>query len=61
MKLSEFYDEISRRTDTDKTQINVAETKRCLAVMFDVLEDLKPAEAFDLIAKGLAAAGKRHR
>ncbi len=29
--------------------------------MFDLLKDLKPDEAFDLIAKGLAQAAKRNR
>jgi len=61
MNLSEFYNEIARRADTAGTEINVAEVKRVLAVMFDVLEDLKPAEAFEVIAKGLASAGKRRR
>ena len=36
MKLSEFQNEVSRRVDTAGTQINVAETKRVLAVAFEV-------------------------
>ena len=61
MKLSEFYDEISRRTDTEKTSINVAETKRVLTVMFDLLKDLEPDVVFDLLSKGVSAAVKRGR
>ena len=37
MKLSDFQNEVSRRVDTAGTKINVAETKRVLAVAFDVL------------------------
>lgn len=61
MKLTDFLNEVARRADTDKVKINAAETKRVIAVFFDLLEDLKPEEAFDIIAKGLAQAGKRQR
>lgn len=53
MKLSDFYHEVSRRADTDKTKINVAETKRVLAQAFAVLAELSADEATALIANGL--------
>ena len=61
MKLNDFLNEVARRADNDKVKINVADTRRVIAVMFDLLKDLKPDEAFDLIAKGLAQAAKRNR
>jgi len=61
MKLSEFYNEVSRLTDTAKTQINVAETKRVLACAFDVLVSLDSDDMADTVAKGLAAAKKRQK
>lgn len=61
MKLTDFYHEVSRKADTEKVQINAADVSRVLSVMFDILEDLKPAEAFDVISKGLASAAKRRR
>ena len=51
----------ARRADKEKIHINVAETKRVLACFFDVLENQKPAVAFDVIAKGLKRAGTRRR
>ncbi len=59
--LNEIYNEVARRADKAKIQINVADTKRVLACFFDVMEDQKPAVAFDLIAKGLKRAGTRRR
>ncbi len=59
MKLPDFYNEVSRHTDTGKTQINVAETKRVLSVAFQVLCKMDSAEAADTIAKGLAVAKKK--
>ncbi len=59
--LSEFYNQVARKADTKGTKIGVAETKRVLAVFFDELEDLKPEDAFDIVTKGLKAAGKRRR
>jgi hypothetical protein len=61
MTLNDFYNEISRRADTAGLSINVAETKRVLAVFFDLLEDLRPEEAFEIVSKGLKQAGKRRR
>jgi hypothetical protein len=61
MTLTEFYNEVARRADTAGLKINVAETKRVLATFFDVLEDLSPCDAFDMVAKGLKQAGKRRR
>lgn len=59
MTLNDLYNEIARRTDTEKTKINVAETRRVLSEAFVVLSGLSAAEASTLIAKGLAAGEKK--
>ena len=61
MTLTEIYNEVSRKADTAGLSINVVETKRVMATFFDVLEDLSPADAFDIVTKGLKQAGKRRR
>ncbi len=57
--INNTYDEVSWKADIEGVKITVAETKRILAYLFDVLEDYKPAEAFDFVAKGLKRAGTR--
>lgn len=59
--LSDVYNEVAKRADKAKIKINVTETKRVMACFFDVLEDQKPDVAFDIVTKGLKAAGKRRR
>ena len=59
--LNDIYNEVAKRADTAGLHINVAETKRVLAVFFDVLEDQPPSVAFDLISKGLKRAVGRRR
>jgi len=59
MTISDFYNEVSRLTDTDKTQIGVADTKRVLAVAFQLLATYDAATAADVFAKGLAVAAKK--
>lgn len=59
MKLTDFYNEVSRRTDTDKTAISVAETKRVLSEAFMVLAEMDAAESADTISKGLTTAKKK--
>ncbi len=59
MTLSDFYNEVAGKTDTDKTAIGVADTKRVLAVAFTVLAKLDTPEVLDLVAKGLNAAKKK--
>lgn len=59
MKLNDFYDAVSRRGDTAKTKINVAETKRVLSEAFVVLAAMDAAECADTLAKGLAQAKKK--
>ncbi|MEN1681333.1 MAG: hypothetical protein AAGJ46_17250 [Planctomycetota bacterium] len=59
MNLTEFYNEVSRRVDTDKTQINVAECKRVLAEAFVVLSKMSAADATALVAKGIATGAKK--
>ena len=61
MKLSDFYNAVSRRTDTAKTAINVAETKRVLSEAFLVLFKLDPADMADTLAKGLVQASKKSK
>jgi len=61
MKLTEFYNEVSRRTDTSKTAINVAETKRVLSEAFMVLSKMETGSAFDIVSKGIATAKKKAR
>ncbi|QDU91074.1 hypothetical protein Pla175_44920 [Pirellulimonas nuda] len=60
MNVSEFYNEVSRRVDTGKTQINVAETKRVLSEAFVVLSKMSTPDSSALIAKALAAAAKKN-
>lgn len=59
MKLSDFYNEVSRSVDTDKTEITVAETKRVLSEAFIMLAKMDAAEAFDTVNKGIATAKKK--
>lgn len=59
MSITDFYNEVSRQVDTDTTKINVAETKRVLAIAFSVLEKMDSADLADTIAKGLAQAKKK--
>jgi hypothetical protein len=53
MTLTDFYNEVSRRTDTRGTKINVAETKRCISEAFNLLAEMPSEEAFALVASGL--------
>lgn len=59
MKLTDFYNEVSRRADTGKTSINAAETRRVLSEAFLVLSKMKAPEAADVISKGLAQAVRK--
>ena len=59
MKLSDFYNEVARLVDTDKTAINAAETKRVLSEAFLVLAAMDAAEFADTVSKGLATAKKK--
>ena len=59
MKLADFYNEVAKRTDTAKTSINAAETKRVLSQAFAVLAEMDAAELSDTLAKGLALAHKK--
>lgn len=59
MKVTDFYNEVARRVDTDKTRIGVAETKRVLSEAFLVLAKMDAAELSDTLAKGLAIAKKK--
>ena len=52
MKLTDFYNEVSRRADTGKTAITAAETRRVLSEAFLVLNKLKAAEAADVDREG---------
>lgn len=61
MKLTDFYNEVSRRVDTDKTAIGVAETRRVLSEAFLVLAGMDAAEFADTISKGVTQARKKGR
>jgi hypothetical protein len=54
MTLGNFYDEVSRRVDTDKTKINAAATKRVLSEAFKYLSSMDSATFSGLIAQGTA-------
>ncbi|MCD0460164.1 hypothetical protein [Roseiconus lacunae] len=59
MKLTDFYNAVSKRVDTEKTHINAAETKRVLSEAFLVLAELDAADFADTIAKGMTTAKKK--
>ena len=59
MNVNEFYNEVSRKVDTDKTAIGVAETKRVLSEAFKILAAMPTAEAFDVVAKSISNAAKK--
>jgi len=59
MNLTEFYNEVSRHTDTDTLKIGASETKRVLAVMFSILAKQDAATAASIVAKGLEQAAKK--
>lgn len=61
ISLTEFYNIISRRTDTSGTQINVAETKRVLSEMFILLDELGTSEALAVIARGVQKANSKKK
>ena len=61
MNLNQFYNHVSRLTDTAGSQINVAETKRVLAVAFQEIAKMPAAEAADIISKGLAAGAAKNK
>lgn len=59
VNLSEFYNEVARHADTDKTEITIADTKRVLSEAFKVLAKMDACDSAQVIAKGLAAARKK--
>ena len=59
MKLSDFYNEVANRADTEKTSITVAETKRVLSEAFLVLAAMDAAEFAVTISKGVSQAKKK--
>ena len=59
--LNAIYDEVAAKADTSGLEINAAEVRRVLSCFFDALEDRKPADAFEIISKGLSRAGGRRR
>ncbi|TWU32847.1 hypothetical protein [Novipirellula artificiosorum] len=59
MKLNDFYNEVSRRVDTEKTAISAAETKRVLSEAFLVLAAMDATESAETISKGLVTAKKK--
>lgn len=53
MTLQELYAEVSRRTDTDGTQINAADTSRVCAKLFEVLAEQAPPQLLQLVQMGI--------
>ena len=49
ISVKEFYDEVSRRADTDTQKINVADVSRVLRVAGDYLKTLSAAQLVDLL------------
>lgn len=57
MTLTEFYNEVSRKADTDPgTQINVAETKRVLSEAFLLMSEMETADAIGVLVAGMKRA-----
>lgn len=61
MTLSDFYNEVARLADTEKTQINAAATKRVLAIAFQLLSKMDAASCGELVAKGLRTAANKEK
>ena len=61
MKINDFHNEVSRLSDTAKTGIGAAETKRVLSEAFMVLSKMDAADVMDTLAKGLALAKKKNK
>lgn len=59
MTISDFYNEVARKADTDKTKIGAAETKRVLSEAFKILAAMSAADALDVIAKCVTNAAKK--
>ncbi|MEM8865641.1 MAG: hypothetical protein AAGF31_08890 [Planctomycetota bacterium] len=59
MNLNDFYNAVAKRTDTAKTKINAAETRRVISEAFVVLSKMKTADATNIIAKGIASGAKK--
>lgn len=59
MNLNDFLNEVSRHVDTEKSQINAADTRRVISEAFKVLAQLDAATAAEVIAKGLGNAKKK--
>ena len=59
MTLSDFFNEVSRHTDTDTLKIGASETKRVLSVMFTLLAKMDATDAKGIIARGLENAKKK--
>lgn len=56
MTLSEFYSEVAKRADTDKTQISAAVTSRVLSEAFQVLCAMDATEMVKVVSQGLTKA-----
>lgn len=61
MNLAELNTAVARVADTPAkgSTITATDVSRVVNKLFDVLNGLPPAEAFDLVARGLVSAEKR--
>lgn len=58
MNLNELANSVARQADTEGTQINVAEVKRCISILFKQLATQPAPVALCIVARGLEQAWK---
>jgi ribosomal protein S7 len=59
MSISDFYNEVARKADTDKTKIGAAETKRVLSEAFKILAAMPGPDMMDVLSKCITNAAKK--
>lgn len=59
MTITDFMNEVSRTVDTEKTGIDVADTRRVLSEAFKLLASLDSVTACHVVANGMANAAKK--
>ena len=61
MNLSDVYNELSRRVDTECTKICVADTKRVMSEFFKLMAEKQTSEVLMVLARGLALAESKDK
>jgi hypothetical protein len=59
MNINDFYNEVARKADTDKTAIGVVETRRVLSEAFKILAAMPTEQVFDIVGKCIANAANK--